>query len=219
MSALTLIFITSIHFILLWRGERFEHLLEKLDLLEGMVEEVEDTGTCEVKLVETCDSKITQIQAQMDKLHNAKYIVLMYCSVFMGYLLFEYVQLMIRRLIICRTFTKNVNKAKVFENGVAEHNKCVMEDPFYQIPAWILVDPFKILLVKPGSRGVLHLPPLQPEIPAKLLLSTGKAVVMSSKPVWTGGLGQQRMWITIGSPLKAIEVFYDSADKRIKVCK
>ena len=216
---LSLIFVTSIHFILLWRGERLEHLLEKLDRFKGMVEEVGDTGICEVKLGESCDSKITQIHAQMDKLHNAKYIVLMYFSVFMGYLLFEYVQLMIRRLIICRTFTKNVNKAKVFENGVAEHNKCVLEDPFYQIPAWILVDPFKILLVKQGSQGVLHLPPLQPDIPAKLLLSTGKAVVMSCKPVFIGGLGNQRMWMTIGLPFQAIEVFYDSADQRIKVCK
>ena len=83
---LSLTFVTSIHFILLWRGERLEHLLEKLDRFEGMVEEVGDTGICEVKLGESCDSKITQIHAQMDKLHNAKYIVLMYFSVFMGYL-------------------------------------------------------------------------------------------------------------------------------------
>ena len=101
---------------------------------------------------------------------------------------------------------------------MAEHNKCVIADPFYQIPAWILVDPFKILLVKPGSRGVLRLPPLQPDIPTKLVLSTGKAIVMSSKPVWTNDqYGCQRMWLTIGLPLKALEVFYDSVDQRINV--
>ena len=144
------------------------------------------------------------------------HVVLAYFFGFIGYLAMEAIQLMIRRYKACKEFQKNIGKDKVLLDGVDAFNKSVKEDTSFQIPAWIMVDPYKIVLVKPNDSGTLYLPQLQTKsVPFKLLLPSGKALVMSSKPAFKFE-GKDVKWMTIGSQARAIEVLLD-VDSHIKV--
>ena len=101
-------------------------------------------------------------------------------------------------------------------NGVEEFNALVRADTSHNIPAWLIMDPYDIALVKQGDPRALLLPPLEVNVPTKLFLQSGKAVVMSSKPA-VSAYGKAVKWMTIGSHSRALEVIL-GADKCIKVC-
>ena len=88
-------------------------------------------------------------------------------------------------------------------------------DASFGIPHWLIVDPFTIALVRKGDPRTLLLPALEVNVPTKLILPTGKAVVMSSKPAFEH-LGKEVKWMTIGSPARALEVVLGT-DNCIKV--
>ena len=203
---LMLIFITSIHFISLWRDSRFQIKAVELNKAKNLtiVDENEDVLT---------------IQEEINNIENETIVVLTYFFVFLGYLLIEVLRLLFCRFKICKEFKKNLNDERVFLNGVDEHNKHVKEDTSYQIPAWIFVDPFKIVLVKQNDSRALIVPQLQTKATGivKLLLSSGKAVVLSSKPDFKFD-GKDVKWMTIGSPLRVMEVVF-AVDSCIKVNK
>ena len=204
---LLLIFTTSIHFVAMWRQTRQESYSEELDIAKGITKTKDET---EVKVV-GIEKKLLRLEAEL-------HVVLAYFFGFIGYLATETIQLMIRRYKTCKEFQKNIGKNKVFLDGVDAFNKLVKEDTSFQIPAWIMVDPYKIVLVKPNDSGTLLLPQLQTKsVPSKLLLSSGKALVMSLKPAFKFG-GKDVKWMTIGSQARAIEVLLD-VDSHIKVFK
>ena len=77
------------------------------------------------------------------------------------------------------------------------------------------MDPYDIVLVKKGDTRALLLPPLEVNVPTKLILQSGKAVVASSKPAFSDGYANVK-WMTIGPPSRALEVIL-ATDKCIKV--
>ena len=78
------------------------------------------------------------------------------------------------------------------------------------------MDPYDIVLVKQGDPRALLIPPLEVNLPTKLILHSGKAVVMLSKPAFSDAYGNVK-WMTIGPPSRALEVILGT-DKCIKVC-
>ena len=170
--------------------------------------------------------QISRVQAKIDKVDSERFIVLTYLSIYFAYLIIESLQLMIRRLRSCSRFKKNISHKKEFMdgiwkmenvwlNGVSEFNVAVKADTSYNIPAWLIMDPYDIALVKQGDPRALLLPTLEVNVPTKLILPSGKAVVMSSKPAFKY-CGKDVKWMTIGSPTRALEVILGT-DKCIKV--
>ena len=162
----------------------------------------------------------------MDKVDFEQLVVLTYLSIYFGFLFIETLQLMIRRLRSCSAFKKNISRKKLFMdgiwrmenfwlNGVEEFNALVRADTSHNIPAWLIIDPYDIALVKQGDSRALLLPALEVNVPTKLILPSGKAVVMSSKPAFKY-CGKDVKWMTIGSPTRALEVILGT-DKCIKV--
>ena len=100
-------------------------------------------------------------------------------------------------------------------NGVAEFSALVRADISHNIPAWLIMDPYDIALVRQGDPRALLFPVLEVNVPTKLILPSGKAVVMSSKPAFKF-YGKDVKWMTIGSPTRALEVVL-GADKCIRV--
>jgi len=148
--------------------------------------------------------------------HDYK-IVLPYFFGYMAYLILEFLYLLFRRHIQCKEFQKNLNKDRVFLDGIDEHNKNVQEDLTYKMPAEIMIDPFRMVLVKKKDSRALFLPQLLTKVavPVQLLLpSSGKAVVMSSRPEFQHE-GNDVQWMTLGSPIRALEVVFDT-DQCIK---
>ena len=145
--------------------------------------------------------------------------VLYYFSGYMAYLILEFLYLLFRRHIQCKEFQKNLDKDRVFKDGIDEHNKNVQEDLTYQMGAWLMIDPFRMVLVKKKDSRALFLPQLLTKVavPVQLFLpSSGKAVVMSSRPEFKHE-GIDVQWMTLGSPIRALEVVFDT-DQCIKVC-
>ena len=211
---LMLLFGTSIHFVILWR----------LDKMAGIDLEIEDLQNVEKS--SNVSLKISQAQASKDKIESNEMIVLTYVSIYFAYLIVESFQLMIRRMWSCSHFKKNIGQKREFAdgvwrvenfwlNGVSEFNAAVEADPSFGIPHWLIVDPFTIALVRKGDPRTLLLPALEVNVPTKLILPTGKAVVMSSKPA-SEYLGKEVKWMTIGSPARALEVVLGT-DNCIKV--
>ena len=211
---LMLIFVTSIHFVVLWRFETMDRLAEEIDDLKN----IENSSNTNLQ--------ISRVQAKIDKVDSERFIVLTYLSIYFAYLIIESLQLMIRRLRSCSRFKKNISHKKEFMdgiwkmenvwlNGVSEFNVAVKADTSYNIPAWLIMDPYDIALVKQGDSRALLLPALEVNVPTKLILPSGKAVVMSSKPAFKY-CGKDVKWMTIGSPTRALEVILGT-DKCIKV--
>ena len=196
---LILIFTTSIHFVYLWRVDRVNKLTNQLYKMKNISEE---SGSE--------DEDSTAIQEQIDAIKDEWMVVLSYFFVYITYIIIEFIQLMIRRFRKCQEYKKNIDSEKVFDDGVGEQNAKIIEDTAYKIPAHIIIDPFKIVLVKknhPGALIFLNIPS-KAEKPVELLLSSGKALVMSSKPEFKYDERDVK-WMTIGSPLRAIQVIFD----------
>merc|ERR1711963_397857 len=152
-----LIFVTSIHFVVLWRFET----------MDEFAEEIEDLKNAEN--LRNATLKISRVQAKMDKVDSEHLIVLTYLSIYFFYLIMETLHLMIRRFRTCSTFKENLNSKKglmddiwrtenVWLNGVEEFNASVKADPSHNIPPWIIFDPFDIALVKQGDPRALLFP-------------------------------------------------------------
>ena len=211
---LMLIFVTSIHFVILWR----------LESMQGFAEEIEDLKN--VENLSDVSVQISRVQAKMDKVDSEQMTVLTYLSIYFAYLIIETFQLMVRRLWSCNKFKKNVSNKKEFAdglwkmenvwlNGVSDFNTAVKSDSSFHIPAWLIMDPYDIALVKKDDPRALLFPTLEVNVPTKLILPTGKAVVMSSKPAFEY-CGKDVKWMTIGSPARALEVILGT-DHCIKV--
>ena len=209
---LMLIFVTSIHFLVLWR-------FETMDGFAGEIEDLKNTEN-----LSNTTLKISRVQAKIDKVDSEQLIVLTYLGIYFLYLIIEAVHLMIRRSLSCSAFKKNLRPKKelmdgmenVWLNGVSEFNALVRADTSHSIPALLVIDPYNIALVKQGDPRALLLPPLEVNVPTKLILQSGKAVVMSSKPTFSDAYGNVK-WMTIGPPSRALEVILGT-DKCIKVC-
>ena len=209
---LMLIFVTSIHFLVLWR-------FETMDGFAGEIEDLKNTEN-----LSNTTLKISRVQAKRDKVDSEQLIVLTYLGIYFLYLIIEAVHLMIRRSLSCSAFKKNLRPKKelmdgmenVWPNGVSEFNALVRADTSHSIPALLVIDPYNIALVKQGDPRALLLPPLEVNVPTKLILQSGKAVVMSSKPTFSDAYGNVK-WMTIGPPSRALEVILGT-DKCIKVC-
>ena len=204
---LTLIFATSIHFAVLWRLDKRDQFAEQID---------------DPKSVQNSPN----VQKEKDKVESHEITVLTYLSIYFAYLIVEGFRLMILRLRSCSHFKKNIGQKTEFAddemryenvwlNGVSEFNAAVEADPLFKIPWWLIVDPFDITLVKKGDPRALFLPALEVDVPTQLILPSGKAVVMSSKPA-TEYSGNVIKWMTLGSPNRALEVMLGT-DNRIKV--
>ena len=200
---LTLIFATSIHFAVLWRLDKRDQFAEQMD---------------DPKNVQNSPN----VQREKDKVESHEITVLTYLSIYFAYLIVEGFRLMILRMRSCSHFKKNIGQGQkefadenVWLNGVWEFNAAVEADPLFQIPWWLIVDPFDITLVKKGDPRTLFLPALEVDVPTKLILPSGKAVVMSSKPAMEVE-GNVIKWMTLGSPNRALEVMLGT-DNRIKV--
>ena len=79
------------------------------------------------------------------------------------------------------------------------------------MPSYLMIDPFRLILVKVEDSRALVLPQLltKVDVPVQLFLPTsGKAVVMSSRPAYKHD-GKDVQWLTLGSPIRALEVIYD----------
>ena len=192
--------------------------------MDGIDEKIEDLKNNE-NLSDTA-LQINRMQAKKDKVDFEQLIVLTYLSIYFVYLFIETLQLMIRRLRSCSAFKKNMSRKKEFMdglwrmenvwlNGVSEFNALVKADTSHNIPAWMIMDPYDIVLVKKGDPRAILLPPLEVNVPTKLILQSGKAVVASSKPAFSDGYGNVK-WMTIGSPARALEVILGT-DMCIKV--
>ena len=207
-----LIFVTSIHFLVLWR-------FETMDGFAGEIEDLKNTEN-----LSNTTLKISRVQAKIDKVDSEQLIVLTYLGIYFLYLIIEAVHLMIRRSLSCSAFKKNLSPKKelmdgmenVWLNGVSEFNALVRADISHSIPALLVIDPYNIALVKQGDPRALLLPPLEVNVPTKLILQSGKAVVMSSKATFSDAYGNVK-WMTIGPPSRALEVILGT-DKFIKVC-
>ena len=97
---LMLIFVTSIHFVVLWRFETMDRLAEEIDDLKN----IENSSNTNLQ--------ISRVQAKIDKVDSERFIVLTYLSIYFAYLIIESLQLMIRRLRSCSRFKKNISHKK-----------------------------------------------------------------------------------------------------------
>ena len=192
--------------------------------MDRLAEEIDDLKNIENS--SKTNLQISRVQAKIDKVDSEWFIVLIYLSVYFAYLIIEGLQLMVRRLWSCSRFKKNIahktefvdgigKMENVWLNGVSEFNAAVKKDPSYNISPLMIVDPYDIALVKQGDPRALLLPALEVNVPTKLILPSGKAVVMSSKPAFKY-CGKDVKWMTIGSPTRALEVILGT-DKCIKV--
>ena len=204
---LLLIFVTSIHFVGLWRRERGEQLQVELAQLGRNVTE------------DRRKEEIARLKTEMENMSLEHLTILTYFIGYIVYLALELMLLIIRRLKHCHDFRKNVDSNNVFLDGIEEHNNKVREDPNFEIPAWIFVDPYKICLVKHSDPRALILTELVGKPPGKALIKmflvSGKAVVMSSKPEYKYA-GKHVKWMTVGSAKRVIEIVIDN-DNCVKV--
>ena len=73
----------------------------------------------------------------------------------------------------------------------------------------MIVDPHMIILIKQKEHRALTFLqiPTKDDKPVQLLLPSGKALVMSSKPVFQYE-GKDMKWVAIGSPSRAIDMIF-----------
>ena len=207
---LSLIFATSVHFVYLhykYMDENVNHVaLDKNALSDGTPNNV-TMGDGKDNTTDTSNNKQSN---PIKHVHDHK-VVLPYFFGFMVYIIFEFLVLHLRRFKVCREFNKNLDKDRVFLDGVHDHNAEVKKDLTYKMPAYLMIDPFRLILVKKEDPRALLLPQLltKVDIPVQLFLpASGKAVVMSSRPAYKHG-GKDVQWLTLGSPIRALEVIYD----------
>ena len=128
-------------------------------------------------------------------------------TTFLTAMIVEFTQLSIRCFIDCDRFKKNLYKDNVFYDDLGVFIVAIKEDPFHNIPGDLVVDPFKIVLMKMGDPRALLLPILKPNRPTKLLLSQKRALVISTRSFSKGG-GEVR-YDTVGPASRAMEVILD----------
>ena len=202
---LSLIFVTSIHFVILSHGE---HALKKsLAVAVTAVQNVTNT-TSEPNL--SINQTVSQEDEYLKHEHDYK-VVLPYFFGYLAYIIIEFLILLFLRIKHCWEFKKNLDKEGVFLDGIEDHNECIRKDVTYKLPAYLMIDPYKLVLMKKDDPRALLLPQLLTKIdlPVQLFLPTsGKAVVMSARPAYQHA-GKDVQWVTLGSSVRALEVVYD----------
>ena len=208
---LSLIFATSVHFVYLhykYMDENSEQVAPDENLFSDGNQNNVTMGNGKDNTTDTLNNK--QSNNLIKHVHDHK-VVLPYFFGFMVYIIFEFLVLHLRRFKVCKEFNRNLNKDRVFLDGVHDHNTEVKKDLTYKMPAYLMIDPFRLILVKVEDSRALVLPQLltKVDVPVQLFLPTsGKAVVMSSRPAYKHD-GKDVQWLTLGSPIRALEVIYD----------
>ena len=202
---ISLIFTTSIHFVYLGRNSKMEILNKKKSNLTNP--DPMDK-----------DDHLRIIEDKIDDLNTDGTVFLCYLFGFLAYLGLEFLHLMIRRLIAYAKFRKNVDDENIRLDGIVERNKEIMRDPMYKTPPELVLDPYRIILVKKEHSHALNFPKLdhtKKGIQFLLVLSSGKGIVMSSRPDFKYEEKDVK-WVTIGSAFRAIDVIF-GADDTIQV--
>ena len=199
---LSLIFVTSVHFVLLNYQAHEDNSKQNLGFL--------DTNETSPTNINSTSTTNMGNDVSTKHVHDYK-LVLAYFFGYIIYIALEFIVLVFRRYKQCKNVKKNLDKHNVFLDGVEEHNKNLKEDITYKTPAYLMIDPFRLILMKKGDSRALLLPQLLTKVavPVQLFLpSSGKAVVMSARPGYKHD-GKDVHWMTIGSPLRALEVVFD----------
>ena len=207
---LSLIFVTSVHFVILSHEEQSSNKMLANQSMTSVVTSAQNitNGTSSLS------PNVTQTKMQENEYLKHKHdykIVLPYFFGYLAYVLLEFLVLVLKRAKHCRAFKMGLDEDGVFLDGIEDHNARIKEDVTYKLPAYLMIDPYKLVLMKKSDSRALVLPQLltKIDVPVQLFLPTsGKAVVMSARPAYQHA-GKDVQWVTLGSSVRALEVVYD----------
>ena len=202
---LSLIFATSVHFVFLANENSASKKVFPADTSTRTI-----TNYTSVFYLNVTNTK-SQENEYLKHEHDYK-LVLPYFFGYLAYLILEFLILIQIRIKRCREFKKNLNEYGVCLDGIDDHNDRIKEDPTYKLPADMLKDPYKLVLMRKNDARALVLPQLLTSInvPVRLILpKLGLAVVMSSRPKYKN-VGEDVQWVTLGPSGQSLEVIYDS---------
>ena len=201
---LSLIFVTSVHFVLLSHEEPVNNKVMTDNYSSNNITNGTFVSNLSLTHVESPENQYLKHE------HDYK-LILPYFFGYLAYIILEFLILVFRRMKHCKEFKTNLDKDGVFLDGIEDHNTRIREDVTYKLPAYLMIDPYKLVLMKKNDSRALVLPQLltKIDVPVQLFLPTsGKAVVMSARPAYQHA-GKDVQWVTLGSSVRALEVVYD----------